>query len=83
MNGLFKSNFITDIPINWDNAIHGINVIYPPTVASSNSNGFGICGEKFQPAPGPIFTLLCRADQGTLVTIENTGGREVSQVNIN
>ena len=58
VNGLFKSNFITDIPINWDNAIHGINVIYPPTVASSNSNGFGICGEKFQPALGPIFTVV-------------------------
>ena len=34
VNGLFKFNFITDIPINWDNAIHGLNVIYPPTVTS-------------------------------------------------
>ena len=59
VNGLFKSNFITDIPINLDNAIHGLNVIYPPTVTSSNSNGFGICGEKFQPAAGPIFTVPC------------------------
>ena len=35
MKGLFKFNFIiTDIPIIWDNAKHGLNVIYPPPVTS-------------------------------------------------